>query len=297
MIAAGFVGVLVCLVILGSLAENIRAQEALALDTLATPFLHRYASPNLDMTMTLVTTLGSDLWIGALMVVLLAGLTWRRRYREGLFLSVAVGGSVALNGLMKAVFQRPRPQLAWAQAPTDYSFPSGHSMIGIVFYLAVALLVWELRGYRAGIGATLGALMLALLIDLSRIYLGLHYFSDVAGGSLAGLLWLFVVVAGFAGGRRVRTRRGATPPGPLGGPDDRGGGATVQRSAPKPKLRSLPGGSESRRCQFKPSRGRVPRQGQRVLFVSARSDSVPVIASARRASRTNADPSAISGPG
>lgn len=214
-IGAGFVGVTLCLLILGSLAEDIRAQEASALDRLATPFVHRFASPGLDAVVNLITTLGSDLVVGPLLVVLVFGLAWRRRYREGLFMVVALGGSLALNGLMKNFFARPRPPLAWAHVLPDYSFPSGHSMNSLVFYLAVALLVWELRGRLAGIGATAVALLLVLFIGISRIYLGYHYFTDVVGGFMAGLLWLFVVVAAFAGERRFRPRRSSPPTGPL----------------------------------------------------------------------------------
>ena len=118
---------------------------------------------------------------------------------------------------MKLVFQRPRPQLPWAQTPLDYSFPSGHTMNGLVFYLAVALVLWVVLGPRVGVVATAAATVLAVLIGISRIYLGAHYFTDVAAGFLAGLAWLLVVSSAFDAGdwlARWRSRGTAVPAAP-----------------------------------------------------------------------------------
>jgi undecaprenyl-diphosphatase len=127
---------------------------------------------------------------------------------------VAIIGSVLLNGSMKLVFQRPRPQLPWAQTPLDYSFPSGHTMNGLVFYLAVALVLWVVLGRRVGVVAAAVATVLAVLIGISRIYLGAYYFTDVAAWFLAGLAWLLVVSSAFdAGDWLTRWRfRGAPVP-------------------------------------------------------------------------------------
>jgi undecaprenyl-diphosphatase len=111
-----------------------------------------------------------------------------------------MAGSLVLNQSLKLIFQRPRPQLAWAQVQPEYSFPSGHAMNSIVFYVAVALIVWVLWGRRAGLIATVLAIVLALLIGTSRIYLGYHYFTDVVGGLLAGAAWLIIVAAALDGG-------------------------------------------------------------------------------------------------
>jgi len=70
-------------------------------------------------------------------------------------------------------------------------------MSSLVFYVAVALLIWANVGERAGATAVIGALCLAIAIGFSRIYLGYHYFSDVIGGFAAGLAWLFIVSIAF----------------------------------------------------------------------------------------------------
>ena len=108
---------------------------------------------------------------------------------------------------MKVIVERPRPALPWAHVLPDYSFPSGHSMNSFVFYVAIALIVWGAYGRRIGAFALAAALVVALAIGLSRIYLGYHYLSDVVGGFAAGLAWLLIVVIAFQVVPRTWARR------------------------------------------------------------------------------------------
>jgi membrane-associated phospholipid phosphatase len=197
MVVVGFVGLIASLLVLGSIAEGVRTQEVFALDTWATPFLHGIASPGLDSLMNTLTDIGSSLVITPIFIVVVAGLLWKRRYGGALFLGVASGGALVLNGTMKVLFQRPRPQLPWAHVLPDYSFPSGHTMNGVVFYIALALLLWSVAGRRIGLIGLIVAVAIAIGVGVSRIYLGYHYLTDVVGGLLAGIAWLLVVGAAF----------------------------------------------------------------------------------------------------
>jgi undecaprenyl-diphosphatase len=196
-VVVGFVGLIASLIVLGSIAEAVRAQEIFALDTWATPFLHGIASPGLDALMNALTDIGSSLVIVPIFVVVVGWLVWKRRYGAALFLGVASGGSLVLQATMKLFFARPRPQLPWAQVLPDYSFPSGHTMNAFIFYVALALILWSVSGRRMGLAAVALALALALAVGVSRIYLGYHYLTDVVGGLLAGIAWLLVVGAAF----------------------------------------------------------------------------------------------------
>jgi len=207
LLAGGFVALFGCLLALGAIAEDVHDQEANALDAIATPLLHSLSSPALDAVMQALTDLGSTLVVAPLFAVSFALLIWRRHRREALFLAVSIGGSTALNQSLKLIFQRPRPQLAWAQVQPEYSFPSGHAMNSIVFYVALALIVLVLWSRRAGLISVALAIVLALLIGTSRIYLGYHYFTDVVGGLLAGAAWLLIVLGAFDGGFWLRGRR------------------------------------------------------------------------------------------
>lgn len=125
-------------------------------------------------------------YLGALGYLLLA-----RRYRAALFASVAVPGGILLSTLMKLGFDRPRPDLV----PHDSmvytaSFPSGHAMMSAVTYLTLAALLiriqprLRLKAYILGL-----AILLTLLVGISRVYLGVHWPTDVLAGWTAGAAW------------------------------------------------------------------------------------------------------------
>jgi undecaprenyl-diphosphatase len=206
-LGVGFVIALLAMILFGFLADRIYTQESFALDTYANPFLHSISSPFLDSVMNGITSLGSVELVTAFFVLAVVLLLSRGLRTEALFLTVAIGGSVALNGIMKLIFERPRPRLPWAQVLPDFSFPSGHSMNSLVFYLAIALILWSLFGRRVGSGAVVVAVVIAVAVGLSRIYLGYHYVSDVVGGFAAGLAWLSVVVLAFEVVPRTWARR------------------------------------------------------------------------------------------
>ena len=190
------------MIVLGTIAEAVRTQEVIALDTVASPLLHSFASPQLDAVMQAATFVGSNTAVIPAMVGVSVLLLWRDRRRDAYFVVVAVVGSILLNSAMKLFFQRARPQLPWATVLPDYSFPSGHTMTSLVFLLALAIVAWQARGRTAGLVAMAAAVVATGLIGLSRVYLGYHYLTDVVGGLLSGLLWLLVVVGAFRVGRR-----------------------------------------------------------------------------------------------
>lgn len=177
------------------------------LDASATSWLHGLATPTLDTVMRAVTSLGSTLVVVALLALAVAGFLLRGHRREAVLLAVAMAGSVALSQSLKVIVGRPRPQLPWASLQSDFSFPSGHAMNALVFYGALALILWSFRGRRAGGIAVIGAGGLAVLVGVSRVYLGFHYLTDVAGGILAGAAWLLAVTWAIEG----RQRRRAVP--------------------------------------------------------------------------------------
>lgn len=211
LVVGGFVGLFACLLVFGAIAEDVHEQEANALDAIATPLLHGLANPTLDTIMNALTNLGSTQVIVPLFVLALVLLVWRRHRREALFLTVALAGSLVLNQSLKLIFQRPRPVLAWAHVQPEFSFPSGHSMNSLVFYVALALIVWVLWGRRAGVISVAAAIVVALLVGTSRIYLGYHYLTDVVGGFLAGAAWLFIVSTAFDRGLWLRGWRAQAP--------------------------------------------------------------------------------------
>jgi hypothetical protein len=155
------------------------------------------------------------------------------------FIVVALVGTLVLNVQLKLFYQRPRPGFDWAEVWPETGFPSGHAMNSLVTYVALALVIWRVGGRRVGIVALVLAIVLAVGVDISRIYLGAHWLSDVIGGYLAGALWLlFLVAASGVVSRLLRSGRSTPRPGmerccpnspdPLG--DVVGSGATTRRT-------------------------------------------------------------------
>jgi undecaprenyl-diphosphatase len=185
------------------LAAATSTASAPALDIAIREAVHQRASEPLTAAMRFITGLGSGyfLWpCGGLIVLLLMR---AERRREAAFFVIAVVGANAWNESMKLVFRRARPEAYFGyELPGNFSYPSGHSFVSFCFYLALAEMVMEAHWPRAR-KAALYALMalLVLSIGFSRIYLGVHYPSDVLGGYAAAVAWTFGVRAAIAQSR------------------------------------------------------------------------------------------------
>ena len=156
-----------------------------------------------------ITLLGTGIVV--LMVVGVAALfLWltRHRYSASLLL-VATAGGIVLNNLLKLAFDRPRPQLfPWAASALSSSFPSGHAMSATIVYVTVAYLAARLQHRRGARWATMAvALVVVLLVCASRVYLGVHYPSDVAAGIVIGLAWAALCLAALEAIQIVGARR------------------------------------------------------------------------------------------
>ncbi|GIO30112.1 MULTISPECIES: phosphatase PAP2 family protein [Paenibacillus] len=118
--------------------------------------------------------------------------------RELLMFVVAVGGSELWNVLLKNLVQRARPNMHRLIEISGYSFPSGHSMGAFSLYGAFAFLLWRhIHAFAGKIAMIVVGVALTLMIGVSRIYLGVHYPSDVLGGYLASASWLMFSIALF----------------------------------------------------------------------------------------------------
>ncbi|RTQ46223.1 phosphatase PAP2 family protein [Hymenobacter gummosus] len=149
----------------------------------------RAAWPGLEPWVKRVTFFGSLRWFVAVAVLGPALLWWLGRRREAVEIFAAIAGSALLNQLIKHFFGRVRPVSALIYQP-GLSFPSGHAMIGLALY---GMLAWQLwRHGRHPVGAA-ALLLWALLIGCTRIFLHVHYATDVLAGFAAGVVWVIVV--------------------------------------------------------------------------------------------------------
>jgi membrane-associated phospholipid phosphatase len=183
-----FVGVLAPLYLFGSLAEEVLEHEAFAFDKPIQLFVHAHASPRVDAVMLFFSRIGSVYALAPLnLVILLVLLYWKRR-AEALFWALATGGAWLLNYLAKHAFVRVRPDLWASISPeTTFSFPSGHAMHSMATVAALLYLVCHHR--RSWPAIVIGTCFVAM-VGLSRIYLGVHYPSDIAAGWAASIAWV-----------------------------------------------------------------------------------------------------------
>ena len=142
-----------------------------------------------------VTFFGSPAVALAIGIVVFLLLVRRRLLLEAALLPLVLGGAELLNLILKLSFHRERPEVAFVHLDT-YSFPSGHAMIAAAAYGALAYLAWSRVHTRRGrVELVTGTIALVALICFSRLYLGVHYLSDVLAGAAGGVFWLAVSVA------------------------------------------------------------------------------------------------------
>ena len=153
-----------------------------------------------------ISTVADPLGMSALVVTVTALLVARRRFRLGAYLGITAVGGALLNQLLKLHYLRQRPDLKEALlGATGYAFPSGHAMSGTVILGALAYLVSRsTRSWRSTSAALAALATTALAIGISRIYLGVHWTSDVGAGFVAGLLWLAATTTGYELFRQYR---------------------------------------------------------------------------------------------
>lgn len=158
-----------------------------AMDRAGLGLAHALRSGPLDLLMEGVTWLGSLLLLVPFALGVAGWLVMRRRRREAGFILLALLGSSLLAHVTKLVVIRPRPDLftTWLSMPADWSYPSAHAMQVTVLALAIFLVTVQRRLAWAGL---LG--MIVLLVGLSRIYLQVHFPSDVIAGTLAAICWV-----------------------------------------------------------------------------------------------------------
>jgi len=204
----GLVISLVGLWLFGGITEDVLHHDPLTqFDVTLLEWLHARATPTGYAIAEALSFLGSPwmLSVGALAVGLL--LAARRQWIVLAGWVGALAGGGLLQAALKSVIRRPRPPYAAAfLAHYTWSFPSGHAMVALIGYgmLAYVLVVLAIRRRAFQIAVVVGAALLIVAVGLSRLYLGVHYFSDVVGGYAAGVLWLSGTISGVEVARRWR---------------------------------------------------------------------------------------------
>jgi undecaprenyl-diphosphatase len=193
-ILASLGAAVLALLLFAWLGSEVLEGDTQHFDQVIREWVHHSASPGMTRTMNAVSLLGYNVLIVELAIAL-AVFAWLRWRRAALWLAVAMAGSLVLDLTLKYIYHRTRPTAYFGTAPHSYSFPSGHALCSFCFYGVLAGLLsartkplaWRLLIWFA-------AAALVIAIGLSRIYLGVHYPSDVVAGYLAATVWVGTVI-------------------------------------------------------------------------------------------------------
>lgn len=206
-LAVMFAGVLGPLVLFGKVADEI-SEEGFLWDDAILLWLHAHATPALDRFFIIVTqSAGTRVMVPFILAATLL-LWWYGGWERTAFFFTATVGAGALNLLAKLFFARARPTLwEWLVSENSFSFPSGHAMISMAVAAALVFLGWPTRGRWP---ILIAGAAFVLLIGLSRLYLGVHYPSDILAGWCASLGWIAAVASTLHIHQRGYWQRGRT---------------------------------------------------------------------------------------
>ena len=191
----GLATAILTLIFFGWLAEEALEGDARAFDEATRAAVHQLASPLMTAIMRGLSFVGSTIALAVGTIFVVIRFVMRKWTREARLFAITMIGAGLLNVTLKLTFKRPRPVPFFnLSAPETYSFPSGHALTSAVFFGALAaILTARVRSRRVRTAIWIVSTVMFLLIGLSRIYLGVHYTTDVIAGFAAALIWILVV--------------------------------------------------------------------------------------------------------
>ena len=165
-------------------------KELSLLDNQLLTFFYLHRAPLLTIIMKSISMFGFEIPIILGVIIFIAAFI--RKYRKEAFIfAFIVGMAPVINEILKRIIQRPRPFFYPLVSAGSYSFPSNHAAISFVFYAVLTYLIYRFtRSVRLAAISALFSFSLILMVGISRIYLGVHYPTDVLAGWLVGLCWL-----------------------------------------------------------------------------------------------------------
>jgi membrane-associated phospholipid phosphatase len=182
--------------------DYVEGEWVVDVDHAVARWMREHSSAPLADVLEILTVAGSVPFLAAAMLVAASVIAVRRRLAAAVMLPLSFLGALILIAVLKRAFQRDRPPFSETEG---FSFPSGHALLSAVVYGAIVVaLVPELPSWRVRVPAVAAAVIVVSIVCFSRVYLGVHFLTDVLAGAAAGLAWLAVSVFAVA----VLYRRG-----------------------------------------------------------------------------------------
>lgn len=183
------------IIFFGWLSDVVLDGETRRFDDVTRAAVHQLASPTLTSAMRGLSFLGSTWFLTIATTIVIVCFALRKWGREARLFALTMIGAALLNISLKLAFKRERPIPFFdLSTPETYSFPSGHALTSCVFFGALAaMLAARIKNRRFRTIVWIVCSTMFLLIGFSRIYLGVHYTTDVIAGLAAALIWILVV--------------------------------------------------------------------------------------------------------
>jgi membrane-associated phospholipid phosphatase len=184
--------------IFAKFADELVESELNHFDQTIINWIQSLMNPQLTFIMKTFTFLGSPLALSLFVFISVLWMIRKKKYWEAVFLVIGIGGGGTFDLFLKWIFHRQRPNFHRLIEESGYSFPSGHSMVSIIFYgmLCMLLIVFINSTITKVVGISC-TLFIITMIGFSRVYLGVHYPSDVLAGYAAGGTWLIICLMGL----------------------------------------------------------------------------------------------------
>lgn len=177
------------------LAQELLKNQLSGFDSLIYGFLAKFISARLTLLMKIISDFGSAPFLIAITLLSYYILIkYRKNYYYANLIAMNLLTAYLLNDAFKYIFHRQRPDILHLVSASGFSFPSGHSMTSMSFYGLLIYISWKFDNRLIKYGVSILLSFLILCIGISRIYLGVHYASDVLAGFAAGIVWLAVIV-------------------------------------------------------------------------------------------------------
>lgn len=200
------------LAIFAKLSVDLHYQGLGTFDKVVGELIRGFATPSLTRVAIVITNLGSAYIEIGLMFVVGAFLLFRLKHIwETVLLAISLSGAWLLNTILKELFQRARPDIVHLVKAGGYSFPSGHAMVAASFYGVIGYLLWlNLRSRsKPSWYIVVFTFMFIMAIGISRIYLGVHFASDVIAGYTVGGVWAIACIVGLKEIRNYKSNKPA----------------------------------------------------------------------------------------
>lgn len=187
----------ICLIGFLALAENVFNKEIMKGDIIGYTLISKFLISNQATPIAkAITNIGGTVGVITITIILLIFI---RNKKIGLSMVINLVLATGLNVILKDILQRPRPTEYRIVDASGYSFPSGHSMVNMTFYGFLIYLIYKnVKNKYLKWGLIVFLTALTLLIGISRIYLGVHYTSDVLAGFLIGISYLIIYTSAIS---------------------------------------------------------------------------------------------------